>query len=182
MNPLLELILTFSKIGAFSFGGGYAMIPFIREETVEIHQWLSPGRLLDLISISQSTPGPIAVNLATFIGYQQAGFAGSLAATLAVSIPSFLMALALWKLKLKGAGLPALDAAFAGIRPAALGLIAGVCITLGMDAVRHPVQLLICAVVFILSTRTRMKTVTILGACAVLGIVFSYAGWMGGAL
>lgn len=182
MNPLLDLILTFSKIGTFSFGGGYAMIPFIREETVEIHQWLSPGRLLDLIAISQSTPGPIAVNLATFIGYQQGGFVGSLTATLAVSIPSFFMALILWKLKLKGAGLPALDAAFSGIRPAAVGLIAGVCVTLGIDGIKHPIQLLICATVFALSMKTRMKTVTLLGACGILGILFSYAGWMGGAL
>lgn len=182
MNAMLDLIITFSKIGTFSFGGGYAMIPFIRAETVEIHHWVSPGRLLDLISISQSTPGPIAINLATFIGYQQAGFPGSLAATLAVSIPSYMMARVLWHLKQKGSGLPALDAVFSGIRPAAVGLIAGVCITLGIDAVKNPIQLLICMAVFALSLKTRIKTGAILAACAVLGILFSYAGLMGGAL
>lgn len=89
------------------------MIPFIRKETIELHQWVSSGRLLDLIAISQSTPGPIAINLATFIGYQRLGPWATLAATVAVSLPSFLMARALWALKRKE-GLAALDAVFPG--------------------------------------------------------------------
>lgn len=180
MNSLLQLILTFVKIGTFSFGGGYAMIPFIREETVQIHHWISTSRLLDLIAISQSTPGPIAVNLATYIGYQQAGFVGSLAATIAVSLPSFFMAGFLWRLKNQGAGLPALEAIFAGIRPAAVGLIAGVCITMGFDAVKNPVQLLICLTVFAISMRTRVKTGFVLAASAAAGVLFTWSGLMGG--
>lgn len=180
MKTLLEIIISFAKIGTFSFGGGYAMIPFIREETVEIHQWISAGRLLDLIGISQSTPGPIAINLATYIGYQQSGFWGSLAATLAVSLPSFFIAGAIWKLKKHGSGLPALDAVFEGIRPAAVGLIAGVCLTMGADAVKNPAQLIICAVVFILSMRTKVKTSLVLAASALMGILLTGLGWMGG--
>lgn len=180
MNVLLQLIATFVKIGTFSFGGGYAMIPFIREEVVEIQQWISPARLLDLIGISQSTPGPIAINLATYIGYQQAGFSGSLAATLAVSLPSFLMAVVLWKLKKRGAGLPALDAVFKGIRPAAVGLIAGVCIAMGFDAIRSPAQLLIGAVVFGLSMKYRIRTGLVLAGAAGAGVLLSWAGLMGG--
>jgi len=180
MNTLLQLILTFVKIGTFSFGGGYAMIPFIREEVVEIHQWISPGRLLDLIGISQSTPGPIAINLATYIGYQQGGFGGSMAATLAVSLPSFFMAVFLWRLKQRGAELPVLTAVFSGIRPAAVGLIAGVCIAMGFDAVKNPAQLLICALVFLLSMKCRVKTGLVLAASAGAGVLFSWAGLMGG--
>ena len=180
MNTLMELILTFSKIGTFSFGGGYAMLPIIREETVEIHQWLSGARLVDLIAISQSTPGPISINLATFIGFQQAGFAGSLAATVAVSLPSYLMARLLWKLKKKGAGLPALDAIFSAIRPAAVGLIAGVCLTMAVDAVRNPVQLLMCVSVAAISLKSRIHIGVILAASGMLGILFTYAGLMGG--
>lgn len=180
MNNVFQLILSFVKIGTFSFGGGYAMIPFIREETVEIHHWISANRLLDLIGISQSTPGPIAVNLATYVGYQQGGLTGSVAATLAVSLPSFFMALLLWRLKSHGAGLPTLDAVFSGIRPAAVGLIAGVCITMGFDAVKSPAQLLICVIVFGLSMKTKIKTGFVLAASGLAGILLSGLGLMGG--
>lgn len=182
MTHFLELIAAFVRIGTFSFGGGYAMIPFIREETVDIHHWLSGDRLMDLIGISQSTPGPIAINLATFIGYQQAGFWGSLGATLAVSLPTYAMACFLWQLKSRGAGLPALDAIFCGIRPAAVGMIAGVCITMGIDAIKNPFQLLICLTVFGLSVKTRLKTGFILAASAGAGILLTAFGLMGGPL
>lgn len=181
MSVLMDLIVTFMKIGAFSFGGGYAMIPFIQEEVVVLHGWISKGRLLDLIAVSQSTPGPIAINLATFVGYGQMGFWGSLGATVAVSIPSFIMACALWRLKQKGSGVPWLEAMFKGIRPAAVGLIAGVCITMGTDAVKTPFQLCIMLTVFILSVRLKVRTGPVLILSAVLGVVASYAGWMGGA-
>lgn len=180
MNVILDLIATFARIGAFSFGGGYAMLPLIREETVELHGWLTSGRLLEFVGISQSTPGPIAINLATFIGYQQAGFGGSLAATLAVSIPSFLMAYGLWQLKRRGSGLPGLDAVFTGVRPAAVGLIAGVCFTLGVDAVRNPLQLAICLATFGLCVKTRIKSGLILAAAAAVGILLTWSGLMGG--
>lgn len=180
MSGFVDLILTFIKIGTFSFGGGYAMIPFIREEVVEIHQWLSTQRLLDLIAISQSTPGPIAINLATFVGYLQAGFGGALGATLAVSLPSFLMAVALWQLKRKGEGLPFLEAVFSGIRPAAVGLIAGVCITMGQEAVHGLLQAIICLTAFVLSARFKVKSGILLVLAAAAGVLLAGLGWMGG--
>ncbi len=180
MSGFWQLILSFVKIGAFSFGGGYAMIPFIREEVVELQGWITTGRLLDLIAISQSTPGPIAINLATYIGYGQAGFGGALAATLAVSLPSFLMAAAVWYLKRKGEGLAFLDAVFAGIRPAAVGLIAGVCFTMGQEAVRSLAQGAICAAVFVLSARCRVRSGVLLLASAAAGILLTAMGWGGG--
>ena len=85
---LLDLFLTFLKIGAVSFGGGYGMLALIREECL-LHGWLTEEELLNFIAVSESTPGPIAVNLATFIGSSQAGFWGALLATLGVILPAF---------------------------------------------------------------------------------------------
>ena len=91
MNKKLELFLSFFKIGAFTFGGGYAMVPLIREEMVERKGWIKDEEMLDLLAIAESTPGVIAVNSATFVGYKVAGFWGSFFATLGVILPSFLL-------------------------------------------------------------------------------------------
>ena len=86
----LKLFLTFLEIGAVSFGGGYGMISLIREETLS-HGWLSEDALLNMIAVAESTPGPIAVNMATFVGSSQGGVLGSLLATLGVVLPSFII-------------------------------------------------------------------------------------------
>lgn len=129
MMILLELFLTFFEIGALTFGGGYAMIPFVREQVLA-HGWLSEEELLNMIAVSESTPGPIAVNMATFVGSEQAGILGSAAATLGVVLPSFIIILvisALLKnfLKYKGVG-----AFLSGVRPCVVSLILGTAITL----------------------------------------------------
>ena len=92
---ILVLFLTFLKVGAFTFGGGYAMIPIIHKEVVEKHKWANNSDILDILAISESTPGPIAVNAATFIGFRVAGFWGSFFATLGLAIPSFAIILAI---------------------------------------------------------------------------------------
>lgn len=129
MMILLELFLTFFEIGALTFGGGYAMIPFVREQVLA-HGWLTEEELLNMIAVSESTPGPIAVNMATFVGSEQAGILGSAAATLGVVLPSFIVILiisALLKnfLKYKGVG-----AFLSGVRPCVVSLILGTAITL----------------------------------------------------
>ena len=88
-HVLFELLLTFMKIGFFTFGGGYAMIPMIEGICVEEKKWITSDEMLNITVIAESTPGPIAINCATFVGYQQAGFAGALAATLGIVLPSF---------------------------------------------------------------------------------------------
>lgn len=88
---LLELFLTFLKIGLFTFGGGYAMIANIREVVVEKKKWLTEDELLQVITIAESTPGPIAINMATYVGYKQKGVAGSACATLGVIVPSLVI-------------------------------------------------------------------------------------------
>ena len=118
----IELFLTFLQIGAFSFGGGYGMISLIREKVL-LYGWLNEDELLNMIAVAESTPGPIAVNMATFVGSQQGGIAGALIATLGVVLPSFLIILtiaALIKNLLKYSGVKAF---LSGIRPCVIGLI-----------------------------------------------------------
>lgn len=89
----VSLFITFFKVGLFTFGGGYAMIPIIQKEVVEKKKWISGVDLLDILAISESTPGPISVNAATFVGYKVAGFLGALFSTLALATPSFIILL-----------------------------------------------------------------------------------------
>ena len=126
---LLELFLTFFEIGALTFGGGYAMIPFVREQVL-LHGWLTEEELLNMIAVSESTPGPIAVNMATFVGSEQAGILGAAAATLGVVLPSFIIILiisALLKNFLKYNGVKAF---LSGVRPCVVALILGTATTL----------------------------------------------------
>ena len=126
---LLELFLTFFEIGALTFGGGYAMIPFVREQVLA-HNWLTEEELLNMIAVSESTPGPIAVNMATFVGSNEAGILGSIAATLGVVLPSFIIILiisAILKNFLKYMGVKAF---LSGVRPCVVSLILGTAATL----------------------------------------------------
>ena len=91
MNILLQLFISFFKIGAFSFGGGYAMLPLIKREVIEVHGWMTGAEFIDVLAISEMTPGPFAVNSATFLGNKVAGIPGSIVATFAVILPSFIV-------------------------------------------------------------------------------------------
>lgn len=91
MRKILDLFLTFLKIGAFTFGGGYAMIAILENEVISKKRWLNRDEFLDMVAVAESTPGPAAINSATYIGYKTSGFFGALAATIAVSIPSFVI-------------------------------------------------------------------------------------------
>ena len=124
----LELFIVFFEIGLFTFGGGYAMISLIREKALSFG-WLSEEELLNMIAVSESTPGPIAVNMATFVGSTQAGALGSLAATLGVVLPSFIIILLIVSLignflKFKGT-----EAFLKGVRPCVIALIIGTAVT-----------------------------------------------------
>lgn len=91
MNILFDLFLTFAKIGLFTFGGGYAMISIIENNCVERKQWITHDEMMNVTVIAESTPGPIAINCATFTGYKKAGFSGALVATLGMIVPSFVV-------------------------------------------------------------------------------------------
>lgn len=125
----LELFLTFLQIGAFSFGGGYGMISLIREKVL-MHGWLTEEELLNMIAVSESTPGPIAINMATFVGSAEGGVLGSILATLGVVLPSFFIILiiaALIRNLLKYGGV---NAFLGGIRPCVVGLILATAVTM----------------------------------------------------
>lgn len=118
----LRLFLTFLKIGAVSFGGGYGMISLIREDCLA-NGWLTEDELLSFIAVAESTPGPIAVNMATFVGASQAGFLGSLLATLGIVLPSFIVILLIASLLTRLIKYPFVKATLQGIRPAIVGMI-----------------------------------------------------------
>jgi len=128
----LTLFLTFLEIGAVSFGGGYGMISLMREKVLNFG-WLTEEELLNIIAVAESTPGPIAVNMATFVGSEQGGILGSLLATLGVILPSFIIILliaALIRNFLKYSGVKAF---LGGVRPCVVGLILSTAITMGIS-------------------------------------------------
>jgi len=119
-----NLFTTFFKIGMFTFGGGYAMIPIIQDEVVDKHQWLSKEEFLDLIAISQSCPGVFAINISTFIGYKLKHTAGALCCALGTALPSFIIILLIAMFFRQFQDNPVVAAIFRGIRPAVVALIA----------------------------------------------------------
>lgn len=120
----LQLFLSFLQIGAFSFGGGYAAMPLIQNQVVQLHPWLSQSEFTDLITISQMTPGPIAVNSATFVGTRIAGVPGALAATIGCVLPSCILVTILAKIYLKYRNLSLLQDSLKSLRPAVIAMIA----------------------------------------------------------
>ena len=122
MVPLWKIFMVFAKIGSFTIGGGYAMIPLIREELVK-RGWVSDEELPDIIALAQSAPGVLAVNMSIFAGYKMRGFKGSVAATLGSSLPSFLIILLIAILFTGYQDNPVVVRIFKGIRPVVVSLI-----------------------------------------------------------
>ena len=123
MGVLLELFLTFGKIGAFTFGGGYAMLALLDHECVEKKKWISPEELADITAVAESTPGPIALNCATYTGYVKGGFPGAVSATLGMVLPSFIVLLIISKFFEDLLSYQVIANAFRGIRAAVAILI-----------------------------------------------------------
>ncbi|HKL99606.1 MAG TPA: chromate transporter [Mobilitalea sp.] len=120
----LKLFLSFFQIGLFSIGGGYAALPLIQEQVVDANQWLTMGEYTDLITISQMTPGPIAINSSTFVGNQIAGIAGAIISTFGCVLPSFLIVLTLAYFYFKYKNITIVQGILGGLRPAVVALIA----------------------------------------------------------
>ena len=122
-SDILYLFLTFLKVGALTFGGGYAMIPIINREVVEKRKWLQQSEIIDILAISEATPGPVAVNTATYVGYKVAGFWGSFFATLGLVTPSFLIILLISFFYKQFMEISIINAAFKGIRAGVIILL-----------------------------------------------------------
>lgn len=169
---ILSLFLTFLKIGAFTFGGGYAMIPLIEKEIVENKKWMTEDDLLEVVAIAESTPGPIAINTATFVGSKIAGVAGAAAATLGVVLPS-LAIICLISVLLKVFGnLKPVVYAFKGIRAAVLALIVKAVFTLGKKTPRSIFTAVCIAVAFIAVAFLHVNAFFVIIGAAAVGIIY----------
>ena len=127
---LLELFWTFFRIGAFTFGGGYAMLPLIQAE-VAAHGWMEAEELVNFVAVSESTPGPFAVNISTFVGTRLAGIPGAVCATLGVALPSFVIILIVAKCFARFKRSALVRGCMSGLRPAVVGLIATALLSVG---------------------------------------------------
>jgi len=170
---LFELFKTFFKIGAFTFGGGYAMIPFIQRETVEKHGWISDDDILEIIAIAESTPGPIAINSATFIGYKIAGVLGSACATLGVVLPSFIIITIIAFLLNEFQDIKAVQYAFFGIRAGVLALVLKALITMYKKCPKNKISYIVIAFAFIAAAIIDLNILIVIICCAIIGLVSS---------
>ena len=181
----LELFLTFLKIGAFTFGGGYAMLPFMQQEVL-VNNWMSEEELLNFIAVAESTPGPVAINMATYIGVQTGGIFGAICATLGVVLPSFVIIMLVAKFYTKYKNSFVVKGCLTGLRPVVVGLIAaaiislgyGVFFPLGISLTAFDFQffasLVIFAIVVVLALK-KVNPIYLIFGSAGLGILCGYA-------
>jgi len=169
-----SIFWSFFKIGAFTFGGGWAMIPLIRRELVERRRWLEDGEFVDLLAIAQSGPGPIAVNTATVTGYKIRGKVGAVAAVLGAAMPSFLVILAFASVLVRYKNAPAIDAVFRGMRPAILGLLVAAVWQVGKNSVKRATDLWYVLAGAVLLFVLRQGPVTAVFTAGLMGVVAGY--------
>lgn len=172
MSILIQLFLSFLKIGAFSFGGGYAMLPLIEREIVNSKGWINYQEFSDIIGISQMTPGPIAINSATFVGYKVGGFWGSFFATLGVISFSFLLVSIATHYILKFRESKVLSAALMGMRPALIGLIISAFLSLGKGAYKDLKSVIIGIIVMGVLLSKKVHPILVIVLAGILGIIF----------
>ena len=168
---LLQLYLAFLKIGAFAFGGGYAMVPLLKEEVVTNNQWITSAEFADLMSVTQMTPGPIAINSATFVGYRIAGVLGAALATLAVVTPSLIIIFALAKLLMTYSDADVVKQIFSGVKPQVIALIAAAAYGIGQIAFHSWEDWLIGAVAAITLYAFKLHPVAIISLSAAAGLL-----------
>ncbi len=169
---LLDLFLTFARIGGLTFGGGYAMLPMLQKEVVESKKWATEEELLDYYAVGQCTPGIIAVNVATFIGQKTRGVIGGIVATLGVVAPSFVIILALATLIQHFAEYPVVVHALAGIRVAVAALIVSAIVKLWKKGVKDLLGIIVFAVVVLLSLVLDVSPIIIVVTAMLFGILY----------
>lgn len=176
MKHLLELFLTFAKVGVMTFGGGYAMLPILQREVVENKGWASDEELMDYFAIGQCTPGVIAVNTATFIGKKQKGILGGIAATLGVVFPSLIIIVLLAGVIEAFSHITWVQHAFGGIRVCVCVLIVNAVVKLGKKAIVDTATLIIFLLVTLCSFFTTISPVIFVVLAATAGIILKTTG------
>ena len=181
----LELFLIFFKIGAFTFGGGYAMLPLIQQEMLS-HNWMDLEQLVNFVAVSESTPGPLAVNLASFVGAETGGLLGAVCATIGVVLPSFLIILLVAKFYRAFQTNTLVKGCMNGLRPTVVGMIgasllsvAGSAFSLSAGVVPLVLAVVLLAVILFAHWKKVHPILLILGS-AVVGIAAGYAGLLPG--
>jgi chromate transporter len=168
---LLKLYASFFKIGLFTIGGGYAMLPLMQTEFITVHHWLTSEEFIDIIAVAEMTPGPVAINSATYIGYQTLGIAGSIVATLGVISPSLIIILIIARLFKRFSSTPMVRAIIQGLRPAVIGLILTAVVVLGKSALTEARAIPIALASFLLLLGGRVHPISVLAISACLGIL-----------
>lgn len=172
MTSLWKLFLTFFRIGAITFGGGYAMLPIIQREIVDKHKWSTNEEVLDYYAVGQCTPGVIAVNVATFIGYKERGIIGGTVATLGVICPSVIIITVIAAFLNAFAHLSIVNYAFAGIRVAVAVLIINAIKNLWKTGIKDIAGLIVFLLTFAIMIFTNVSVVYIIIAAILFGIVY----------
>ena len=171
MKKLLSLFLTFMKIGGFTFGGGHAMIPLIQREAVEKKGWVTDDDILEIIAIAESTPGPVAINAATFVGYRTAGFWGAACATLGVVLPSFVIILTIAYLMTDFMALQAVQYAFIGINAGVLALLFKALWNMYKKSPKGWAAYVVMGASFLMTAVFKINAFIVIAGCAVFGLV-----------
>lgn len=171
MKELFDLFFTFCRIGGLTFGGGYAMLPIIQKEIVEDKKWATEQEVLDYYAVGQCTPGVIAVNTATFIGYKLRGITGGIVATLGVVFPSLIIILLIAAFLQNFADLAIVQSAFAGIRVAVVALIITTVVKLVKSSIKDYLGVIIAVITFILSAFLGLSPVYVVIAAGLTGFI-----------
>lgn len=173
MSVMTELFLTFAKIGLFTFGGGYAMISIIEDNCVEKKKWISHEDMMELTVIAESTPGPIAINMATSVGYRQAGISGAIAATIGVVLPSFVIIYLISNMLDNFLAIPVIASAFKGIKVGVgiLILNAGINMIKKMNKKPFPMVVTICSCAVMLAVNFFSLRISAITVMLVAGLV-----------
>ena len=176
MKELFDLFWTFCKIGALTFGGGYAMLPLIQREIVENKKWSTEREILDYYAVGQGTPGVISVNTATFIGFKLKGIIGGIVATLGVVFPSLIIILIIASFLQSFADLSIVQSAFAGIRVAVVALIITTVIKLLKSSIKDYLGVIIAIIAFIISAFIGLSPVYVVIAAGLTGFISKSIG------
>jgi chromate transporter len=176
MNELLELFLVFFKLGAFTIGGGIAMIPLLQNAMISDKKWFTEDEFVDIVAVCQSLPGVIAINMATFVGYKRKGFIGSVVATLGVTLPSFVLILIIAKGIASLGDNAAVVGAMAALRAAALGMVLAAIIQMAPKAIKNKWALIAAVLSFVLIAVLNVNTAYVILLFIVLGIASTMVG------